>query len=76
MVEKCVVFGCSNSRNKEKGISMQKIASDNDPRPEVHRRMEWCPFLTSQLKKCQISDASHWLVPNEPTRQKFVQRGL
>ena len=55
---------------------MQKIASDNDPRPEVRRRIEWCPFLTSQLKKCQISDASHWLVPNEPTRQKFVQRGL
>ena len=38
--------------------------------------LEWCPFLTSQLQKCQISDASHWLVPNEPTRQKFVQRGL
>ena len=38
--------------------------------------LEWCPFLTSELKKCQISDASHWLVPNEPTRPKFVQRGL
>ena len=37
------------------------------------RALEWCPFLTSELKKCQISDASHWLVPNEPTRQKFVQ---
>ena len=40
------------------------------------RALEWCPFLTSQLRKCQISDASHWLVSNEPTRQKFVQRGL
>ena len=40
------------------------------------RVLEWCPFLTSQLRKCQISDASHWLVSNEPTRQKFVQRGL
>ena len=29
MVEKCVVFGCSNSRNKEKGISMHKIPSFN-----------------------------------------------
>ena len=66
MVEKCVVFGCSNSRNVEKGISMHKIPSESF----------WCPFLTSQLRKCQISDASHWLVPNEPTRQKFVQRGL
>ena len=27
--------------------------------------LEWCPFLMSQLKKCQISDTSHWLVPNE-----------
>ena len=66
MVEKCVVFGCSNSRNVEKGISMHKIPSESFR----------CPFLTSQLKKCQISDVSHWLVPNEPTRQKFVQRGL
>ena len=70
MVEKCMVFACSNSRNVEKGISIHKIPSDNDPRPE------WCPFLTSQLRKCQISDASHWLVLNEPARQKFVQRGL
>ena len=66
MVEKCVVSECSNSRNVEKGISMHKIPSDNDPRP----------FLTSQLRKCEISDASHRLVPNEPTRQKFVQWGL
>ena len=29
MVEKCVVFECSNSRNKEKGISMHKIPSDS-----------------------------------------------
>ena len=63
MVEKCVVFGCSNSRNVEKGISMHQIPSESF----------WFPFLTSQLRKCQISDASHWLVPNEPTREKFVQ---
>ena len=47
MVEKCVVFGCSNSRNVEKGISMHKIPYESF----------WCPFLTSQLRKCQISDA-------------------
>ena len=29
------------------------------------RALEWCPFLMSQLKKCQISVASHWLIPNE-----------
>jgi len=30
MAEKCVVFECSNSRNKEKGISMHnKVPSDS-----------------------------------------------
>ena len=66
MVGKCVVFGCSNSRNVEKGISMHKIPS----------KSFWCPFLTSQLRKCQISDASHWLIPNEPTRKKICPAGL
>ena len=46
MVGKCVVFGCSNSRNVEKDISMHKIPSESF----------WCPFLTSQLRKNQISD--------------------
>ena len=41
---KMSVFGCSNSRNEEKGISMHKIPSDNDPRP----------FLTSQLRMLNI----------------------
>ena len=40
MVEKCVVIGCTDSRNKEKGISMHKIPSDNDSRLEVRRRLE------------------------------------
>lgn len=35
MVEKCVVYGCSNSNNKQKGIGMHKIPSDSDPRAEV-----------------------------------------
>ena len=51
MVEKCVVFGCSNSRNVEKGISMHKIPSDNDPRPEVRRRRQrWIKFVTETRK--------------------------
>ena len=45
MVEKCVVFGCSNSRNKEKGISMHKIPSDNGPRPEVAEEWNGVLFL-------------------------------
>ena len=58
MLEKCVVFGCSNSRNVEKGISIRFFLNPAES--------FWCPFLTSQLRKCQISDASHRLVPNEP----------
>ena len=51
MVEKCVVFGCSNSRNVEKGISMHKIPSDNDPRPEVRRRRQrWIKFMNETRK--------------------------
>ena len=43
MVEKCVVYGCSNSNNKQKGISMHKIPSDSDPRAEVR----WFRLLTA-----------------------------
>ncbi|XP_073256636.1 uncharacterized protein [Porites lutea] len=51
MVEKCVVFGCSNSRNVERGISMHKIPSDNDPRPEVlRRRQRWIKFVNETRK--------------------------
>ena len=51
MVEKCVVFGCSNSRNVEKGISMHKIPSDNDPRPKVRRRRKrWIKFVNETHK--------------------------
>ena len=37
MVEKCVAYACSNSKNKQKGISMHKIPSDSDPRAEVRQ---------------------------------------
>ena len=55
MVEQCVVFGCSNSQNKEKGISMHKIPSDGDPRTEVRRRrQQWIKFVNETRK--------HWTV--------------
>ena len=77
MVEKCVVFGCTDSRNKEKGISMRKILSDFRSHYTFNAScFGMVSFSYVTAKKCQISDASHWLVPNEPTRQKFVQRGL
>ena len=61
MVEKYVVYGCSNSNNKQKGISMHKIPSDSDPRAEVRRRRQrrikfvnqrrthWTPGKTSSM---------------------------
>ncbi|KAK2564730.1 THAP domain-containing protein 2, partial [Acropora cervicornis] len=54
MVEKCVVYGCSNSKNKQKGISMRKIPSDSDPRAEVRRRRQrWIKFVNQTRK--------HWI---------------
>ena len=54
MVEKCVVYGCSNSKNKQKGISMHKIPSDRDPRAEVRqRRQRWIKFVNQTRK--------HWI---------------
>ena len=49
--EKCVVYGCSNPNNKEKGISMHKISSDSDPRAEVRRRRQrWIKFVNQMWK--------------------------
>ena len=54
MVEKCVVFRCSSSQNKEKGISMHKIPSDSNPRTEVRRRRQrWIKFVNEMRK--------HWI---------------
>ncbi|KAK2554591.1 THAP domain-containing protein 1 [Acropora cervicornis] len=51
MVEKCVVYGCSNSKNKQKGISIHKIPSDSDPRAEVRRRRQrWIKFVNQTRK--------------------------
>ena len=38
MPDRCVVFGCSNVANTEKGISLHRIPFWNDERPEAKRR--------------------------------------
>ena len=59
MVEQCVVFGCSNFQNKEKGISMHKIPSDSDPRTEVRRRRQrWIKFVNETRKHCTVGKNS------------------
>ena len=51
MVEKCVVYGYSNSKNKQKRISLHKIPSDSDPRAEARRRRQrWIKFVSQKRK--------------------------
>ena len=61
MSEKCVVFGCSNDRNKKKGIKLHPIPfygkSDSE---KQRRRKKWVDFV--KLKR------AHW----EPTEHSTV----
>ena len=59
MVEKCVVYGCSNSKNKQKGISIYKIPSYSDPRAEVQRRKKrWIKFINQTRKHWTLGKTS------------------
>ena len=61
MPEKYVVFGCSNVRNKEKGIKLHPIAFYGKSDSEMKkRRKKWVDFV--KLKR------AHW----EPTQHSAV----
>ena len=61
MPEKCVVFGCSNVRNKEKGIKLHPIPFYGQSDPErKKRRKKWVDFVKSKR--------AHW----EPTPHSAV----
>ena len=61
MPERCVVFGCSNVRNKEKGILLHPIPFYGKPDSEKQRRRKkWIDFV--QLKR------AHW----EPSERSSV----
>ena len=61
MPDKCVVFGCSNTPNKEKGIALHPIPFYGADDPEKKkRRKKWIDFV--QLK------CAHW----EPTKYSAV----
>ena len=61
MPDKCVVFGCSNTPNKEKGIALHPIPIYGADDPEKKkRRKKWIDFV--QLKR------AHW----EPTKYSAV----
>ena len=46
MPEKCVVYGCSNTRNVREGISLHAIPFSGDERTEAKkRRKKWVDFV-------------------------------
>ena len=52
MPDRCVVFGCSNRANAEKGISLYRIPLWNDERPEAKRRRKiWVNFVATNRAK-------------------------
>ena len=61
MPEKCVVFGCSNVRSKEKGILLHPIPFYGKSESEKQkRRKKWVDFVKSKR--------AHW----EPTEHSAV----
>ena len=49
MPDRCVVFGCSNRADAEKGISLHRIPFWNDERPEAKRRRKiWVNFVVTK----------------------------
>jgi len=56
MVQKCVVYGCSNTKDEKKGISIHPTPFYGDPRPEaVKRRRKWISFVSATRKKWTAS---------------------
>ena len=56
MVQKCVVYGCSNTKDEKKGISIHTIPFFNDSRPEaVKRRRKWISFVNATRKNWTAS---------------------
>ena len=52
MPDRCVVFGCSNLANTQKGISLHRIPFWDDERPEAKRRRKiWVNFVATKRAK-------------------------
>ena len=58
LIDKCVVFGCNNRPNKEKGISLHTIPFDGTDDMEKHkRRKKWVDFV--KLKRAGWEATKH-----------------
>ncbi|XP_044167842.1 THAP domain-containing protein 5-like [Acropora millepora] len=74
MPEKCVVFGCSNVRNKQKGIKLHPIPfygkSDSE---KQRRRKKWVDFV--KLKRAHWEATEHSAVCSEHFKEEdFTNR--
>ena len=61
MPERCVVYGCSNVADREKGLSLHRIPFWDDERPEAKERKEkWIGFVRK--------NRAEWI----PSRQSVI----
>ena len=74
MPEKCVVFGCSNVRNKEKGIKLHPIPFYGKSESEKkRRRKKWVDFV--KLKRAHWEPTEHSAVCSEHFKEEdFTNR--
>ena len=59
MPDVCVVYGCSNKKDKDKGISIHRIPYWNDDNPTArHRRKLWVDFVRTRRANFEPSQYS------------------
>ena len=74
MPDRCVVYGCNNTKDHEHGISIHKIPYFGDVRPEAKkRRKRWTDFVKQKRAKWSESKfsviCSEHFVPEDFQRQ-------
>ena len=73
MPKRCVVAGCGNVRDKEKGISIHLIPYAQDERPEAKkRRKKWVDFVN--LKRAKWTPTPHSVICSEHFKPEDFSR--
>ena len=61
MVQKCVIYGCSNTKDEKRGISIHQIPFFGDQRPEAKkRRQKWIAFVN--VKRQNLTASKHSVI--------------
>ena len=61
MVQKCVVYGCSNTKDEKRGISIHQIPFFGEQRPEAKkRRRKWIAFVN--VKRQNLTASKHSVI--------------